>query len=47
MKNFKRTKNNPTIGMTKEEVTKYWIEKGVEKFGNNFDYSEVGIININ
>ena len=46
MKNFKRTKNNPTIGMTKEEVTKYWIEKGVEKFGNNFDYSEVGIINI-
>lgn len=46
MENFKRTKNNPTIGMSNEEVTNYWIEKSIEKFGDNFDYSEVGIISI-
>jgi len=46
MKEFKRTKHNPTIGMSNEEVTKYWINKSVEKFGDNFDYSKVGVISI-
>ena len=44
MKDFKRTKHNPTIGMTNEEVTQYWINQSIEKFGNSFDYSEVGTI---
>lgn len=46
MKDFKRTKNNPTIGMSNEEVTQYWTNASIEKFGDNFDYSEVGIISI-
>jgi len=44
MKDFKRTKHNPTIGMTNEEVTQYWINQSIKKFGDNFDYSEVGTI---
>lgn len=46
MKEFKRTKNNPTVGMSNEEVTQYWINKSIEKFEGNFDYSEVGAISI-
>lgn len=46
MQDFKRTKHNPTIGMTNEEVTQYWINKSIEKFKDNFDYTEVGIITI-
>lgn len=46
MKDFKRTVHNPTIGMTDEEVTQYWINKSIEKFGNNFDYILVGTISI-
>jgi predicted nucleic acid-binding Zn-ribbon protein len=46
MKEFKRTKNNPTIGMTNEEVTEYWINQSINKFGDNFDYNEVGVITI-
>jgi hypothetical protein len=46
MKDFKRTKHNPTIGMTNEEVTQYWIEKSIEKYGDSFDYSLVGTISI-
>lgn len=46
MKEFKRTKHNPTIGMTNEEVTEYWTKKSVEKYGDKFDYSYVGIISI-
>jgi len=44
MKDFKRTKHNPTIGMTNEEMTEYWIQKSIEKFGETFDFSEVGVI---
>ena len=46
MKEFKRTKHNPTIGMSDEEVTEYWINKSIEKYGDKFDYSEVGVISI-
>lgn len=46
MQDFKRTKHNPTIGMTNEEVTQYWINQSIGRFGDNFDYSEVGIITI-
>ena len=46
MENIKRTKHNPTIGMTKEEVTEYWIQKSIEKFGEVFDFSEVGVITV-
>lgn len=46
MKDFKRTKNNPTIGMTNEEITQYWIHQSLEKFGNDFDYSLVETISI-
>jgi len=44
MKEFKRTKNNPTIGMTNEEVTEYWINRSIDKYGDNFSYANVGII---
>src|SRR6188474_894990 len=44
MKDFKRTTYNPTAGMTHEEVTEYWINKAIEKHGDNFDYSLVGVI---
>ena len=46
MKEFKRTKHNPTIGMTDEEVTQYWIEKSIEKYGDSFDYRLVETISI-
>lgn len=46
MNEFKRTKHNPTIGMTNEEVTEYWINQSIERFGDRFDYGEVGIISI-
>lgn len=35
------SKYNPTRGMTKKEITEYWINRGIEKFGDSFDYSLV------
>lgn len=32
--------------MTNEEVTQYWINQSIERFGDNFDYSKVGVITI-
>lgn len=32
--------------MSDEEVTEYWINKSIEKYGDKFDYSEVGVISI-
>jgi len=46
MKEFKRTKNNPTIGMTNEEVTEYWTKESIKKYGDNFDYGDVVTISI-
>lgn len=46
MKEYKRGKNNPTVGMTPEEVTNYWVNESIKKFGDKFDYSKVGIIKI-
>lgn len=36
---MKRTKHNPTIGMTPSEVKDYWIGEAKKKFGDKFDYS--------
>lgn len=46
MKEYKRGKHNPTIGMSPEEVTNYWVSESIKKFGNKFDYSKVGTIKI-
>lgn len=43
-KEYRRGKNNPTVGMTPEEVTEYWTNKSKEKFGSKYDYSKVGTI---
>lgn len=44
MKKYKRGKHNPTIGMSNEEVTNYWITESIKKFNNKYKYDKVGII---
>ena len=41
MKEFKRTKHNPTIGMTEKQIAKYWIQKSIDKYGDNFNYDGI------